>query len=1106
VQIVFNKPVAGLDLADLTLTRSGGANLLGGGQTVTTTDYITWTLAGLAGITGPAGTYTLTLTAAGSGIVDPFSQPLAGNAADSWVVDTTPPNVDIVDVAPDPRNSAVGSIQIVFSEAVAGFDLADLSLRRNGGANLLTGGQTLATSDNVTWTLSGLTGITAAAGAYTLTLTAAGSGVADAAGNLLAATASDAWTTDTTVPTADIVDVSPDPRITAVSTISIVFSRAVAGLDLADLTLTRDGGANLLGGGQGVSTTDNITWTLTGLSGITATGGAYVLTLTAAGSGIADAVGNLLAANATDAWTIDTTAPTADIVDVQPDPRDTEVSQVTIVFSEPVVGLDLADLSLTRNGGGNLLKGTETLTTTDNITWVLGGLSGITGATGLTFSAYNDHVKGAASNANATNYASNGTPNGLLKNIATGANTGVTLVTSNSGGSFISTGGVATIPAGTDAYNYFNGYVNFASGTNSGIRVAGANQSYTFTFSGLDTGHADLYDFVGTALQAIGGSNSWIKITLNGADSFTAAHSADPNHTGVITSAYNSALGANQVAICTGANGSAAGLGYVAHWTNIDPGSDGTFTIVCTQYRDIVPGGTANGNYGYALTGIRLQEISTGPTLGAYNLALTAAGSGIHDAVGNNMAVNASDSWTIASNVVPTADVVDVSPDPRTTPINSVQIVFNEAVTGLDLADLSLKRDGGANLLTGSQTLTTTDNITWTLGNLAGLTTAIGAYNLTLTAAGSGIIDVWSNALAGDASDAWTIAQPAPAVVDFTPNGGLDRPDKLTDLAVGFSQDVSSSLDLGDLSIHNDSTGASVNLTGATVTYDAATNTAHWNLAPLALGPGYYTVRLSCQGVTNSWGQPLGGSGGQDYVQTMMVALPGDANLDGMVGDADLSAVETNFGRQSAPWSAGDFDHDGAVGYWDYLAVKANCGRQLSGAPSSPLSSEPAVAPTSTDTPADSTPADDATQTEAPAAAPTPTEDVELVPAAEPAAVQAPALPTDAGLGGASSWAGLGGGQDTVSVLSSAAAIPAAVRPAAVVVGGAADREPPAFATVRIVSAIPAVRPARSAALSWRSAMTDLLAGLPVEPSRPMALGTRLPDALAGARLAVPLE
>ena len=42
------------------------------------------TLGGLAGLTGTSGTYTLTLTAAGSGIRDGVENPLAGDASDAW--------------------------------------------------------------------------------------------------------------------------------------------------------------------------------------------------------------------------------------------------------------------------------------------------------------------------------------------------------------------------------------------------------------------------------------------------------------------------------------------------------------------------------------------------------------------------------------------------------------------------------------------------------------------------------------------------------------------------------------------------------------------------------------------------------------------------------------------------------------------------------------------------------------------------------------------------------------------------------------------------------------------------------------------------------------
>jgi hypothetical protein len=83
--------------------------------------------------------------------------------------------------------------------------------------------------------------------------------------------------------------------------------------------------------------------------------------------------------------------------------------------------------------------------------------------------------------------------------------------------------------------------------------------------------------------------------------------------------------------------------------------------------------------------------------------------------------------FTPSATGAPTADVVDVAPDPRTTPVGSVQIRFSERVTGFDAADLELTRDGTAlNLLTAAQTLTTGDNITWTLGNLSGVTAAAG--------------------------------------------------------------------------------------------------------------------------------------------------------------------------------------------------------------------------------------------------------------------------------------------------------------------------------------------------------------------------------------------
>jgi hypothetical protein len=109
----------------------------------------------------------------------------------------------------------------------------------------------------------------------------------------------------------------------------------------------------------------------------------------------------------------------------------------------------------------------------------------------------------------------------------------------------------------------------------------------------------------------------------------------------------------------------------------------------------------------------------------------------------------------------PFVDIIDISPDPRQAPVDSIDLAFSEAVVGFDVADLSLTRDGGGNLLNGSQTLSTTDGINWTLGGLTSLTGISGAYTLTLTAAGSGVTDAFGNALTGDAAAPWTVSLPS---------------------------------------------------------------------------------------------------------------------------------------------------------------------------------------------------------------------------------------------------------------------------------------------------------------------------------------------------------
>ena len=82
--------------------------------------------------------------------------------------------VDIVDLANNVRFLPVDAMTMVLSEQVPQFDLDDLQLTRDGSGNLLTGGETLSSADDVVWTLSGLQGIASAPGIYTLAHPATG--------------------------------------------------------------------------------------------------------------------------------------------------------------------------------------------------------------------------------------------------------------------------------------------------------------------------------------------------------------------------------------------------------------------------------------------------------------------------------------------------------------------------------------------------------------------------------------------------------------------------------------------------------------------------------------------------------------------------------------------------------------------------------------------------------------------------------------------------------------------------------------------------------------------------------------------------------------------
>lgn len=377
VGMVFSEVVQNFDLSDLVLSRNGSANLLTSSQVLVGSGQ-SFTLSNLATMTSTVGQYSISLRA-DSDVVDAAGNRAAGRTLVSWGSDAHAPTVSITQVLND-VNGVASSVTFAFSEPVAGFELADLRLTR-GGVNLLTGAQTLSTTDSRVWTLGNLAPITSAAGTYAVSLSPVGTGVTDLAGNPLAQSVSRTWTRAITTigPRATIVDVAPDPRTTAVNTVTITFDQAVQGFTIADLSLRRNGGASLLTTAQTLTSTDRRTWTLGNLAGLTGAGGQYQLSFNAL-SGVWSDAQQTLSSTELEAWTVATGTLTASVVPVTPEIRTAPVDSLTIVFSGPVTGFELSDLSLEAyyDGLGNLLTSSQTLTTSDRVTWRLGNLSGIT--------------------------------------------------------------------------------------------------------------------------------------------------------------------------------------------------------------------------------------------------------------------------------------------------------------------------------------------------------------------------------------------------------------------------------------------------------------------------------------------------------------------------------------------------------------------------------------------------------------------------------------------------------------------------------------------------------------------------------------------------------
>lgn len=312
VDVVFSEPIdpGTFDHADVALTLDGGANLVNNSVTISVLSNSTYRISGLAEFTATDGNYQLGVN--GSGIRDFGGNAVTNSLSENWAKGTVAPVIVALEsVSPDPRNTAVSTLDVTFSQPInpATFEAGDITLSHNGGANL-SGALSVAALSGTTFRISGLAAVTASAGSYALTIQAAGvqgSGGAQGAGVRM-----EEWQMDVSGPSiVSIEQLANETRSTVVQSLDVTFSEPIDAntFDYRDLALTRNGGANLMTATAQVTPLSPTTYRISNFQSLVGSEGAYVLTVNAAA--ISDAAGNSGSGSFSENWQMDTTQPTA---------------------------------------------------------------------------------------------------------------------------------------------------------------------------------------------------------------------------------------------------------------------------------------------------------------------------------------------------------------------------------------------------------------------------------------------------------------------------------------------------------------------------------------------------------------------------------------------------------------------------------------------------------------------------------------------------------------------------------------------------------------------------------------------------------------------------
>ncbi|WET10871.1 Ig-like domain-containing protein [Pseudomonas sp. D3] len=877
VNITFSEAVSGFSLADMTAS-SGTLSSL------TSSDNIHWTAtltpSASNNSTGNVITldntlYTDTATNAGTGTT----------TSNTYAIDTVRPTASIV-VSDTALNISGNTslVTITFSEAVSGltagaFTVADGALSGLGSND---GGTTW------TATLTATPGVTRTGDVIALNNTV----VSDGAGNAGSGTTnSNTYAVDTARPNATVVFANTNLGIGQTSLVTITFSEAVTGFTNADLTVSSGtlSAVNSYDGGT--------TWIATFTPTASIVSASNHITLD--NTGVQDIAGNAGSGTTmSNNVAIDGVRPTATVVVANSALAIGQTSQVTVTFSEAVVGFTNADLTIA-NGTLSAVSSSD-----GGITWH------------ATFTP----------TANITN----------TSNLITLDNTAYSDTSGNAG------------TGTTDSNNYAIDTLRptativvadpaLTAGETSLVTITFSEAVTGFTLADLTASHGSL-----SSLSSADGGITWTATFTPGTNTNSASNVITLANTGIADLAGNAGTGTTNSANFT-----------------IDTVLPSATIVVANPVLKIGDSSLVTITFNEAVTGFSNADLMiTNGTLDAVTSSdggitwtatftpssaitdasnqITLDNSGVQAAVSGNVGVGTSNSNNYAIDTQrPTATVVVNNDHLGIGGSSLVTITFSEAVTGFSLADLTT--DNGT-----LNSLSTSDNITYTvtLTPVAG----ISQNNNHIVLDNTGLVDGVGNVGSGTTlSNAYAIdsVRPTATIVIADPVLSAGETSLVT---VTFSEAVSG-FDNSDLSVPNGTLSAVSSADGG-ITWTATftptgdvrdttnlislNNTGYTDLAGNA-GSGVTnsgnftidTVRPTATIVVADNALKIGDT--SQVIITFSEAVSGFTNADLTVANGTLTAVGSSDG--GVTWRA-TFTPNSAISNTSNLITLDNSGVQ----------------------------------------------------------------------------------------------------------------------------------------------------------------------------------